>query len=945
MGRGPAGPVGPFHHPLTGTKIGVQLCTSNLLWGNPLAGPDIDFGNAASTTYPAASKDFSTDCNNNTTNAASASPDYLAEFSIPEPGSNFSSLITYGPPNSVIAPGPGAPGYSAATNPPLGAVAGTVISNLTRLSLKIGGTISPCNQNVPVEFEMLNSTVDSTVYGAFGAGAVTAATGTTATLSAGAFAQAALGRGIRITGGTGVGQGRYITVVGGGNTITVDRLWEIQPDGTSTIEISNMIYPKTPGIANHLNPLAVADPANAALPLQTTRYPSYLNDIFDPDSLHPFLNKFSTGTTFPAVNGVLPPLQPLARYSGRQLVAGDDIILQFLIFPKNSLKQFQALVNHSWGQLVDFWGYPSVVILNDPTVPASPSLIQDFCSPLGSTTLFMGSMRENKTGTTVCTNGSDALACLNTPPFDTTLAQCPGPVNCGARYMNPAASQGFQGGNTNLFITTWTSYRDADNDGIENELDACATTAQTQGTDWSDTVGGLSNGNSGGPRIADNAVDGRWDDDADKLPNACDPAATTSNIDQDAVTEINGSPATGYTATTVSDTTQTWTTNQYRGHVVVTATGGTRAIVSNTACPGTCTLTVDRQWDTTPTAPEAYSVLNENFANAQDNCPLVANQDQFSSELLSNFPEDGGPHDDGIGDVCDPNPTKVDGHYHVEVAFDPYCVTASMATDDTDADGWCNADETAFGSNTALNTSIPQTIYMDIIYGLARNEGIMSSGTPAAGSVTLGSVPWVQAATTPSNVGMGITAVVSGGITYYPHPDTGKPVSGVPRPCSDGYDQVGSGNVDRADPNCRVASLGLPCGQTGQAACANAKITNATWGLDHIFPTLDTDGDGMPDWREILRGTDPYSKCPDTTSNNELLDPWTYDINDDSTVNILDVSAMFPYWLKPETDVLFNYRADMTLDGTVNILDVSALFPFWLKNLHIPGPTPPWVCP
>ncbi len=62
---------------------------------------------------------------------------------------------------------------------------------------------------------------------------------------------------------------------------------------------------------------------------------------------------------------------------------------------------------------------------------------------------------------------------------------------------------------------------------------------------------------------------------------------------------------------------------------------------------------------------------------------------------------------------------------------------------------------------------------------------------------------------------------------------------------------------------------------------------------------------------------------------------WPPDMNSDGTVNILDVSAMFPGWFHtvlapPAADP--NRRYDLNADGVVNVLDMSEMFPFWLKS-------------
>ena len=49
-------------------------------------------------------------------------------------------------------------------------------------------------------------------------------------------------------------------------------------------------------------------------------------------------------------------------------------------------------------------------------------------------------------------------------------------------------------------------------------------------------------------------------------------------------------------------------------------------------------------------------------------------------------------------------------------------------------------------------------------------------------------------------------------------------------------------------------------------------------------------------------------------------------MNDDRSVNILDVFKMAPVWLGP------GVREDLNADGSVNILDVFKMEPVWLQT-------------
>lgn len=86
----------------------------------------------------------------------------------------------------------------------------------------------------------------------------------------------------------------------------------------------------------------------------------------------------------------------------------------------------------------------------------------------------------------------------------------------------------------------------------------------------------------------------------------------------------------------------------------------------------------------------------------------------------------------------------------------------------------------------------------------------------------------------------------------------------------------------------------------------------------------------VPMWADCVEsylGTDALDNCSaDTIANNEPVDALPPDLNDDRTVNVLDVFSMFPFWLGP------GVRQDLNADGSVNILDVFKTFPVWLHT-------------
>ena len=61
--------------------------------------------------------------------------------------------------------------------------------------------------------------------------------------------------------------------------------------------------------------------------------------------------------------------------------------------------------------------------------------------------------------------------------------------------------------------------------------------------------------------------------------------------------------------------------------------------------------------------------------------------------------------------------------------------------------------------------------------------------------------------------------------------------------------------------------------------------------------------------------------------DDELFDRWPPDLNDDQTVNILDVLALKPHFNATYDDPIFSRRHDLNADMWINILDVLVLKP------------------
>ena len=307
------------------------------------------------------------------------------------------------------------------------------------------------------------------------------------------------------------------------------------------------------------------------------------------------------------------PQQPFRRSAGYIIIAGADILIQYLVYDPGTF------ISKNLSNDPDL-GYPTVVLLQnigDPELVPEPGPITDFCSPLSANVTNFGRGQ-------ACDSGNrgevinddpedddlfnDGCPALGTPESEVVLEDGSDP--CANREdddrnddldFSRAAGLGEQAsvndgcpqvGDTSEADIEYVIYRnppeegtytittiavgqpDADGDGLENFLDTCPFDA-----------------NVGDPRIKG---DGDLDDDG--LDAACDP---------------NDDPATGGTSS-------------------------------------------DQDLD--------------GYTNRQDNCPLISNgEDDLGpdgeplNQQDNDVDADGDDQSDGIGDACDPNPLVFDG--------------------------------------------------------------------------------------------------------------------------------------------------------------------------------------------------------------------------------------------------------------------------------------------
>jgi hypothetical protein len=173
-----------------------------------------------------------------------------------------------------------------------------------------------------------------------------------------------------------------------------------------------------------------------------------------------------------------PGLEPIRRAAGVTDVAGQPVLLQFLVFEPGTTV-IPGFPNDP------ALGYPSVTVLQnigDPEADPMPGAITDFCTPLTSTNTSFG---------VVPASGGSAAGMV--------------------LLRNPAEP------GTKRFSVASFGLWDADGDGFENLLDTCPF-----------------NPNVGNPKIPNSG-----DADGDGLDAACDPDDNTFNDDQDGDGYVN----------------------------------------------------------------------------------------------------------------------------------------------------------------------------------------------------------------------------------------------------------------------------------------------------------------------------------------------------------------------------------------------------------------------
>jgi hypothetical protein len=98
-------------------------------------------------------------------------------------------------------------------------------------------------------------------------------------------------------------------------------------------------------------------------------------------------------------------------------------------------------------------------------------------------------------------------------------------------------------------------------------------------------------------------------------------------------------------------------------------------------------------------------------------------------------------------------------------------------------------------------------------------------------------------------------------------------------------------------------------------------------------PAGDHDCDGFDSDLESSIGTLPLAACPATSAAyDEDIDAWAPDLDDNQTVDVLDVLSFKPTFNSSLESGSYEARWDLNADGSTNILDVLALKPTFGKT-------------
>jgi hypothetical protein len=212
-----------------------------------------------------------------------------------------------------------------------------------------------------------------------------------------------------------------------------------------TTDINDTVEPRPFGESNDLAIMAGDNPPyNGQQDVKpapaVTKYPSFLNAIFDPDWVDYGPDRIAGNAD--DNNGPAPPLTPVLRAVGTTSIpaAGNLwVIIQLVTFEKGTNLPNLPAIDPAYG-------YPTVLVLQTSSVsgsatPPAPSVVTDSCTPLNTVSVSYGVTKDNP---------------------DT-------PANEGAIPIRTLPANGTEITSFNYYA----SLRDADGDTFENPIDPC----------------------------------------------------------------------------------------------------------------------------------------------------------------------------------------------------------------------------------------------------------------------------------------------------------------------------------------------------------------------------------------------------------------------------------------------------------------------------------------
>jgi hypothetical protein len=477
----------------------------------------------------------------------------------------------------------------------------------------------------------------------------------------------------------------------------------------------NITEPLAPGSTNALSPLAVDDNSDGILN-NTDLYPRYLLTQFDINNVNPDGDRWADGQpklgedpldTFDNDRDGLvdedPSIAPTYRYGGffqLSTAPPTDVMLFGVYFSGLTLETTFSTTPSDpnffdLGQVSTNYGTTAITVLQDGTVPVSPSAVSDFCSPLTTKATLLGLSQDN--------------------------VNVGGPTLGGvARVQNPISGEGLWGTNTHIAFWAAASQRDSGDDDLavgqgddfENAFDSCHLIDNNLDT--------VADGNNTDNTHASSGAD------LDGLDPACDPNSTPgpgSVPNQDG--DLGLFPPNDAWGNALDNCPLQVNQLQFETEVVTargvaapeggSLTDGFGDACETTFVPGNAEDGAAAGTCNDGTAGTPIDNGADGFSNREDS-------DCYTTRDVMNAA--GAAVADGIADHIQAN-----GHYHAVVTLGAFCIGTNAADGavlsvvanlDDDADGWCDTME---GGLSGIATAHPEISLIRLVSWAAGADG------------------------------------------------------------------------------------------------------------------------------------------------------------------------------------------------------------------------------